>query len=67
MEIEGSLGGLKGTCPALSFGVNGFQVVTNSATSFVGAECSALKSGNKVRVKGTRQADGSILATSVTR
>lgn len=67
VEIEGSVGGLKGTCPVLSFGVNGFQVLTNSATSFVGAECPAIKSGNKVRVKGTRQADGSILAASVTR
>lgn len=67
VEIEGSVGGLKGTCPALSFGVNGFQVVTSGATTFAGGACSALKSGNKVKVTGTRQADGSILAVSVTQ
>jgi hypothetical protein len=64
-EIEGSLGGLKGTCPAVSFGVNGFTVVTNSSTVFDGIACSALKSGDKISVKGVRQADGSVVATRV--
>lgn len=31
------------------------------------SDAASLKSGNKVHVKGTRQADGSILAASVTR
>jgi hypothetical protein len=66
-EIEGSLGGLKGTCPALTFGVNGFTVVTNSATTFEGAACTALKSGDKVKVNGTKQGDGSVLASRVRR
>jgi hypothetical protein len=64
-EIAGSVGGLKGTCPAVSFGVNGFSVTTSSATVFEGAACSALKSGGKVTVKGLKQADGSVAATSV--
>jgi hypothetical protein len=64
-EIEGSVGGLKGTCPSVTFGVNGFNVSTNAGTDFIGGECSALKSGTKVTVKGTRRADGSVLATSV--
>jgi hypothetical protein len=67
MEIEGPAGGVKGTCPALSFGVNGFDVATNGSTSFEGGTCAALKSGTKVKVNGTRQADGSILATRVRR
>lgn len=66
-EIEGSLGGLKGTCPAVTFGVNGYDVVTGGATTFTGATCAELKSGNKVVVKGTRQANGSVLATNVTK
>jgi hypothetical protein len=66
-EIEGSLGGLKGSCPALTFGVNGFSITTNSATVFEGATCAALKSGDKVTVKGIKQADGSVLATRVKR
>lgn len=64
-EIEGSLGGLKGTCPAVTFGVNGFTVVTNTSTVFDGIACSALKSGDKINVKGVRQADGSVVATRV--
>jgi hypothetical protein len=67
MEIEGSAGGVKGTCPALTFGVNGFGVVTNASTTFEGGACSTLRSGNRVTVTGTRQGDGSILATRVRR
>jgi hypothetical protein len=64
-EISGSVGGLKGTCPAMSFGVNGFSVTTSAATVFEGGACSSLKSGDKVTVKGLKQADGSVAATSV--
>jgi len=66
-EIEGSLGGLKGTCPSVQFGVNGFSITTGAATTFAGGACTSLKSGDKVTVKGTRQADGSVAATKVTR
>ena len=64
-EIEGALGGLKGTCPAIQFGVNGFSVQTSASTTFEGVACSALKSGDKIQVKGTRNADGSVAATKV--
>ena len=64
-EIEGSVGGLKGTCPVVTFGVNGFSIVTTASTTFEGAACTALKSGDKVTVKGLRQADGTVTATSV--
>jgi hypothetical protein len=64
-EIEGAVGGLKGTCPAVSFSVNGFSIQADSSTVFAGGACSTLKSGSKATVKGTRQADGSILATRI--
>lgn len=64
-EIEGSAGGVKGTCPSLEFTVNGFSIATSGATTFEGGTCSALKSGMKVVVKGTRNADGSVAATRV--
>jgi hypothetical protein len=64
-EIAGSVGGLKGTCPVMSFGVNGFSVTTSSTTVFEGGACASLKSGDKVTVKGLKQADGSVAATSV--
>lgn len=65
MEIEGSAGGVQGSCPTLTFGVNGFTVKTNGSTTFEGKACGDLKSGTKVKVNGTRQADGSLLATKV--
>lgn len=64
--IEGSLGGLKGTCPTIAFVVNGYSIATSGATTFTPA-CADLKSGTKVEVKGTRLADGSVTATAVTK
>lgn len=67
-EIEGSVGGLKGTCPAVQFNVNGFSVATGATTVFEPTgSCTLLKGGDKVTVKGTRNADGSVAATRVTR
>lgn len=66
-EIEGSVGGLKGSCPSVEFSVNGFSIKTSGATTFEGGACSSLKSGDKVTVKGTRLADGSVAATRVVR
>ena len=74
--IEGSMGGLKGTCPAISFGVNGYAVFTTApsatdpGTEFVPdspTTCTSLKSGTKVLVEGERQADGSVKALTVTK
>ena len=67
--IEGSIGGLQGTCPNLSFGVNGYSIVTTIDTTFGPGSgvCADLKSGTKVEVEGMRQADGSVKATKVTR
>jgi hypothetical protein len=68
--IEGSLGGLKGTCPAITFGVNGFTVTTSGTTKYFpepGTTCGDLKSGMKIEVEGKRQTDGSVLAEKVTK
>ena len=63
-EIEGSMGGVHGTCPSLTFGVNGFSVFTDAATVFTPV-CSEFKSGTKAKVKGIMQADGTVKAISV--
>jgi hypothetical protein len=71
--IEGSLGGVKGTCPVINFGVNGYTVKTSAATMYYpdvpppGAKCEDLKSGTKVEVEGKRESDGSVLAVKVTK
>ena len=68
-EVEGRInaGSLAGSCAAhnLSFTVGATKVVTNASTQFKGARCEALQGNREVEVKGTRQGDGSILATSV--
>lgn len=66
-EIEGAAGGVKGTCPALTFGVNGFDVATNGTTTFEGGTCASLRSGDKIKVTGTKQSSGAVLATRVRR
>jgi hypothetical protein len=64
-EIQGSVGGLKGSCPSVTFGVNGYSVATNGSTTFSGVTCATLKNGDKVTVNGVTQSNGSVLATTV--
>jgi hypothetical protein len=64
-EIQGSAGGVSGSCPTLSFSVNGYKITTNASTVFEGFVCGDMKSGTKVTVKGTSQADNSVVATTV--
>ncbi len=66
-EIQGSAGGVKGSCPSLTFTVNGYSVSTNGSTMFSGFACADLKSGTKVTVDGVKQTDGSVLATRIGR
>src|SRR5262245_20682632 len=68
-ELEGRItaGSLAGSCAAhnLSFTVGTTKVLTNASTQFKEARCEALKGGSEVEVKGTRQGDGTILASSI--
>lgn len=59
------MGGLKGSCPAVTFKVNGYAIATSGAIAFPNAACSSFKNGDKVRVNGLRQPDDSVNATSV--
>jgi hypothetical protein len=64
-ELEGAVSGLTGTCPSLTFTVQQTTVRTNSSTVFKDGPCTAITNGKRVEVEGTRQADGSIVATKV--
>jgi hypothetical protein len=68
-EMEGTMGGKSGTCPTLSFSVGGYQIATTgSGTPTVfdpAGSCASLSNGTKVLVKGTVQANLSVLATLV--
>lgn len=65
----GTISGVSGTCPVVSFMMNGGKVTTNSSTKYDdGLSCSALASvpsSTKLRLDGTKQSDGSVLATEI--
>ena len=65
--VEGVVSGLTATtgCPVLTFMVGTTKVTTSASTVFDDVLCSALANGAIVEIKGTRQADGWIVATKV--
>lgn len=67
-ELKGAISGLNLTttpCPSVTFTIGTTVVKTSTATTFDDVACEALVNGNIVEVEGTKQADGSILATRV--
>lgn len=65
VELSGALSGKSGSCPAISFTISSTKVTTSGSTQFKDTTCGALVNGNHVEVKGTKQSDGSVAATSV--
>jgi len=64
--VSGVISGSTGTCPAVTFTVSSTKITVNSSTTYPGTTCAdATKNGANVKVTGTKQTDGSILATSV--
>jgi hypothetical protein len=71
-KASGTIGGLSGSCPAVNFLLSpskgpAVTVHTNTATRFNGngTSCAGLANGARVEVQGTKQADGSVLATKI--
>lgn len=67
VTVAGEVSGLSGSCPSLSFRLGARNVRTNGATIFSGGSCASLRDGRKVTVVGTPQADGALLALTLTR
>jgi hypothetical protein len=65
-QMTANMGGQSGTCPTLSFKLNGYDIVTTGATIFV-PNCSTVSNGKEVKVLGIVQAGGSVTATRVER
>ena len=63
-RLEGSIGGLGGACPSIGFSVAGSTVSTSASTRFDDA-CSSLKNGDRVEVRGVRQANNVVAASRV--
>jgi hypothetical protein len=75
-KVEGKISGLTqatpSTCPVLTFNVvsgtttvTTTKVTTNNLTKFDDVLCTALANDKVVEVKGTKQTDGSIVATRI--
>jgi hypothetical protein len=64
MELQGTVSGLNGTCPAITFRLGNTMVVTDNATRFDG-RCSAVQNGRRVEVEGVLMSDGRVRATEV--
>jgi hypothetical protein len=64
VEVTGTIAGKTGACPALTFSIGTTTFRTDAQTLFREA-CSALVNGDRVEVKGTRQANGTVLASRV--
>jgi hypothetical protein len=62
---RGEVGGLSGTCPSLTFTLEGTVFRTNASTQFIGGTCEGVKSGEQAGAMGTPQDDGSVLAVGV--
>src|SRR5436190_851798 len=53
------------SCPTLQFMVEGIRVSTTGATRFEDGSCGDILLGVKIEAKGTRQLDGSIVASRI--
>jgi Domain of unknown function (DUF5666) len=65
--LAGRIFVLTGRCPNLRFVVQGTVTLTNDDTKFRKGSCGNLENGDDVRVKGQRQADGTVEAREVER
>jgi hypothetical protein len=64
---QGTVSGLGGTCPAVTFFIGSTKVTTSQSTQFEDVTCLTLANGTKVDVKGTRTNDGTLMAAKVER
>lgn len=61
-EIEGLVTGLNGSCPALTFRINGTAVVANAATKYEYGTCTQIANGKKVEVLAAPGSTGPVVA-----
>jgi hypothetical protein len=66
ITLDGEVSSVQGSCPNLTFRLEGRTVRTSSGTTFRRGPCGALRNGVEVRVRGRLQLDGSVEATQVT-
>jgi len=62
VKVEGTLGAMTGTCPAISSSVSTTKFTTSASTRF-DDPCGGFHAGDRVEVRGTRTASGALAAT----
>jgi hypothetical protein len=65
VTADGTIGAMFGRCPTVVFVITPTTFVVDQSTDFKGGDCSDLRSGVSVTVRGTLQGDLSVLATNV--
>jgi hypothetical protein len=65
ITLSGAVVGLSGTCPVMTFTVNGRAVATSAATTYKSGSCGKLKDGETIIVRGVEAAAGGVDATEV--
>jgi hypothetical protein len=65
VPVIGTVSALSGTCPTVTFTLEGKTIKTNASTSFGDGKCADLKNDLKAGAIGAVQTDGSILAKQV--
>lgn len=65
IKIEGRVDAVSGSCPALTFRVDGQTVYTSSATEFKKGACKDIVNGREVTVEGREMSDGRVRGDKV--
>ena len=64
-ELKGTVSGLTGTCPNITFTLSGVTVKANGTTRFEDGSCARVRNNIRVEVHGQPQADGSLQAARI--
>jgi hypothetical protein len=67
VRVRGAIAAVNGACPARTLNVASRVVTTHARTRFDDVSCASLASGMEVEVRGSRQSNGSILASRIKR
>jgi hypothetical protein len=65
VTITGTINGLTGSCPSVTFVLEGKTIRISAATTYERGSCAELRNAIRVTATGATQADGSIAATRV--
>lgn len=65
VALVGQVDAVAGSCPALTLTIGGTTIRTDTTTSFSGAACGSINSGDRLGAFGASQADGSVAASCV--